>query len=285
MSSGVAFMGLKSLQKAPLRHTLVRQQGQALAEAVVMLAVAGAFLVGITTTARLQLQWHEDLLHSHLVAKAVSLGHKPKSMGAQDWLGLGRKLQLPKLGSIQNGLAKGRSLLSEWTSGAQRLGADRLVSSVQKRFMPAHQNNRRSRARPVHWNEFSEVVEQPVVALAGGQMSTDPLLDGPVKWIHVQSDSTFANQAWHVRGTGEVAQSVETIDRIDQAHTLWQSAATPSRALTNSIKAQLTSMDAFWGRVSPPSDWLSKWHDINDEEPGFLLNTFRKTTNFIREIF
>ncbi len=71
---------------------LLGERGQALAEAVVVLAVATVLLVAMAAGSRLQMQWHEDLVDAHLSALSVARGHfdgaaiGSASAGGSGWL-------------------------------------------------------------------------------------------------------------------------------------------------------------------------------------------------------
>ena len=62
-------------RRSLLQRGLSGQQGQALAEAVVVLSIATVLLTAMATGSRLQMQWHNDLVDAHLTALSVARGH------------------------------------------------------------------------------------------------------------------------------------------------------------------------------------------------------------------
>lgn len=270
----------------------VRQSGQALAEAAVVLMVAVTLFVAISTACRHQLAWHEDMLGTHTLALSIAHGHRDVANGpmsgpqqglartwwdraakAAGWLvdavigRIGAKIPLPgqKTGV---GTAIGRSVLNAGKSMALetlsandtdtlRVGLNgfrHLDVAGRGRFDSSLKMNQghEIRTRIVQRRELPENAHVPA------------LLGGAMQWVEVKSRSRFANHAWQIRGHGAVAYTHDTIDRIDGAQALWQGPARQSRALVKRLSPMVKKVDDPWGRAAPPTDWLSKWSEVSD---------------------
>lgn len=295
------------------------ETGQALAEACIVLSlVVGMFLV-VNTGYREQAKWHQDLVTAHTVALSVALGHRDvstSSMTAPEqgklrsiWDGvkkigislidpllnrIGAKIPLPgqKTGV---GAAIGRSVLNAGRSMGAELLARKVGELDASRILrPTARLTDELSGRgmeSLRWRDHGQKIELHTVdqSLLGENRHQAQIVNGPMQWVRVGSLSSYGNHAWQLRGSGAVAYTHDTIDRIDGSEDLWQSVNRSSRALVKRLAPMTTKVDAPWGRDPPPTDWLSKWSEVSDfevpEKPTGVMAVVKTVLDVAGDIF
>jgi len=289
-----------------LPRGLSGQQGQALAEAVVVLSIATVLLTAMTTSSRLQLQWHNDLIDAHLSALSVARGHADRAaLGAipgrrPGWLETGWNIAKRLGGSWisrrknRSGQARGAAtgLRKATTAALQSAGshaiADELGSGDALEQIKGRELQSGTKAFGRHFLQtygrssgqslvtddmFSSVTLFDAQADVRHPENPDlaEILGGSLQWVRVRTGSSFRNHAWQVRGNGAISATQQNVDRIDRSHALWQQAANKSRQVVRRLAPMTDQVDNPWLRPAPPTDWLSKWSDVSgaDKQTGW----------------
>lgn len=149
------------------------------------------------------------------------------------------------------------------------------------------QNTQAARLRE-EWNMDDGRVQRAMVTVkpftsANSITAEQPVSGKPAAGFEVGGNSTrtFLNsvsltmkrQTSILTSAGHSADDLAANKRAASADTAWKSAADDSIHLTKSINARIRGIDRGWNRPEPTYDWIINWHQLI---PVHHLNTFKE---------
>jgi|GEM_PF-3269501 len=239
--------------------------GQVLAEAVIMLALISVLILGMASTFRLQWQWHRSHLDAHLTAERLSFGHADIASAP-----MVSPYREGKVSSLMGTVMKfAQSALDSLTRGAISL-ASRVWRGMERLERKARTYKARHHLQS-YASEKGYRANVTTARFSGDSQQTrhmDPLLDGSMVWVKVESKSPTASHAWQLKGQGAAAYAHETVERIEDAKELWKQTSSRSQKLVRRLAPFVEPVDRAWQRDAPTEHWLDSWVQVSEFEDG-----------------